>query len=85
MNIKVLADAGPEVAYGTTPPEILDVVGNSAGASTEKVKSTTLSNHWSSRQIVLVICVVSAAITVIIAVSIRFGPASKKSTMPDMR
>ena len=79
-----MALAGPEVAYDTTPPEVLDVVGNSAGTSTEKVKSSAFLNHWSSRQMVLILCVVSAAITVIIAVSIRFGSASKKSTTSSM-
>lgn len=60
-----------------SPPEVL---GDSSGVSTEKSKSVAFPTHWLSRRMVLLICTVSAAVAVIVAVSIRFGPRVGIST-----
>lgn len=79
-SAKAVALSGPEVAYDTSPPEVLDVVGDSSSPFTKKAESATSRTQWLSRRLVLTICVVSAAVAVIVAVSVRFGLASKEST-----
>lgn len=49
-------------------------------ASDGKAKSVAFRTHWLSRRLVLIICIVSASVAVIVAVSVRFGLAAKKST-----
>lgn len=66
-----MAYAGPEIRYDNSLPEVLDVIGDSSGASTNR--------HWLSRRLVLFICMASVVVAVIFAVNVRLGPATKKS------
>lgn len=78
-----MAHTDPEVAYGTALPEVLGVFGDRLAASDGKAKSVAFRTHWLSRRLVLINCIVSASVAVIVAVSVRFGLAAKKSTSLD--
>lgn len=74
-----MAYAGPEIRYDSSLPEVLDVVGDSSGASTEEAKLAAFRRHWLSRRLVLFICMASVVVAVIVAVNVRLGPETKKS------
>ena len=76
---------GPEIRYDNSLPEVLDVVGDSSGASTEEAKLAAFRRHWLSRRLVLFICMASVVVAVIIAVNVRLGPATKKICWDQVR
>lgn len=70
---------GPEIRFDNSLPEVLDVVGDSSGASTKEAKSAAFRRHCLSRRLVFFVCMALVAVAVIVVVNVRLGQAAKES------